>query len=329
MKLSEYINEAANITQDTTSQVIEAAVRSIVEDLTGGCAVRLPSLGLLEVKRFKTGRSTVLLNAGTVVTEQSRQELSIDNPIEFFAQSIIVLLLKHIQVDIPGLGSFYPVNSSRGLTASFTPSMYLRKKLEGGVLESFSPKEPSTEISEPEIERMNIERESEENTVYVPPEQPNMVEKSIIFEATDTLEEERPVKKNRNGKRVTGKRKLNNLIYIAGVTLLLLLLAGIIFHSNKGKEDLKNAEIVEVDKTVDETSANLLDISEKAYGHKAYWIYIYDFNRKQLSSPVNIESEIRVEIPDLSVYYGIDVRDTSEIRKALSVTEVLLNMNNF
>ena len=156
-----------------------------------------------------------------------------------------------------------------------------------------------------------------------------MVERSIIFEATGTLKEGRPVKKIRNGKKVTGKKKLNNLIYIAGVASLLVLLTGIIFHNNKDKEDLKNAEIIEVDKTVDGTSANLLELSEKVYGHKAYWIYIYDFNREQLSSPVNVKSGIRVEIPDLSMYYGIDVQDTSEIRKALSVTEVLLNMNNF
>jgi len=328
MKLSEYINEAANISQNTTSQIVEAATRSIVEDLTGGCAVRLPSLGLLEVKRFKSGRFTVLLSAGTVLVEQSDQELPIDNPIEFFTRSIITLLLKHIQVDIPGLGSFHPVINSKGLTASFTPSMDLRKKLEGGVLESFSPEAPPAEISGTEIERMNIERESEENAVYIPPEQPDMVERSIIFEATGTLKEGRPVKKIRNGKKVTGKKKLNNLIYIAGVASLLVLLTGIIFHNNKDKEDLKDAEIVEIDKT-DGTSANLLELSEKVYGHKAYWIYIYDFNREQLSSPVNVKSGIRVEIPDISMYYGIDVQDTSEIRKALSVTEVLLNMNNF
>jgi|GEM_PF-7009567 len=195
--------------------------------------------------------------------------------------------------------------------------------------EEFSPEAPSTEISEPEVERMNIERESEENIVYIPTEQLDMVERSIIFEATGTLEEGRLVKKVRNRKKVIGKKKLNSLIYIAGVALLLELLAGIIFHNNKDKGDLKNAEIVEVDKAVDGMSANLLEMSEKAYGHKAYWIYIYDFNREQLSSPVNVKSGIQVEIPDLSMYYGIDVRDTSEIRKALSVTEVLLNMNSF
>ena len=54
----------------------------------------------------------------------------------------------------------------------------------------------------------------------------------------------------------------------------------------------------------------------KKYGHKAFWVYIYEENRAQLKNPDNIPVGAVITLPAASKYQ-INARDTNSVNKAL------------
>lgn len=60
----------------------------------------------------------------------------------------------------------------------------------------------------------------------------------------------------------------------------------------------------------------LTNMSYKHYGHKAFWVYIYEENRNVISNPDNVPVGTVITIPPAQKY-GIDVNDTTAINVAL------------
>lgn len=64
-------------------------------------------------------------------------------------------------------------------------------------------------------------------------------------------------------------------------------------------------------------------IARKYYGHKLFWVYIYDYNKDKISNPNNVPIGTKIEIPEAFVY-GIDVNNRLSLEKAsVKQTEIL------
>jgi hypothetical protein len=59
----------------------------------------------------------------------------------------------------------------------------------------------------------------------------------------------------------------------------------------------KNAPTREVVTVID--GSRLTMVAYRAYGHKAFWVYVYDANRDRLKRPSDVEKGMQLRIPDL------------------------------
>ena len=66
----------------------------------------------------------------------------------------------------------------------------------------------------------------------------------------------------------------------------------------------------------------LTTLSLKHYGHKAFWVYIYDANKNIISNPDNVEAGTVLTIPPREKY-GIEAADSVSVRKALNIADSL------
>ena len=64
----------------------------------------------------------------------------------------------------------------------------------------------------------------------------------------------------------------------------------------------------------------LTTMSLKHYGHKAFWVYIYEENKAQIPNPNNVAAGTVVVIPPAHKY-GINANDTLSVAKALSIAD--------
>ena len=71
--------------------------------------------------------------------------------------------------------------------------------------------------------------------------------------------------------------------------------------------------------TVNEGS-RLTWIAYKAYGHKAFWVYIYDANRNQLKTPNDVKIGMELAIPELDASL-VNPNDETCVSKALELAE--------
>ena len=62
-------------------------------------------------------------------------------------------------------------------------------------------------------------------------------------------------------------------------------------------QDALNAPVREMVTVID--GSRLTMIALRAYGHKAFWVYVYDANRNVLNSPNAVEKGMQLVIPDL------------------------------
>lgn len=66
----------------------------------------------------------------------------------------------------------------------------------------------------------------------------------------------------------------------------------------------------------------LTTLSLKHYGHKAFWVYIFDANREKIPNPDNVEAGTVLIIPPRE-RYGIDAADSVSVQKALGIADSL------
>jgi len=76
--------------------------------------------------------------------------------------------------------------------------------------------------------------------------------------------------------------------------------------------DIKEKEIV---KETIVSGTRLTLISLKHYGHKVFWVYIYEHNKDVIKNPNNIQIGTEIVIPDAALY-NIDVDNPKSIEKA-------------
>jgi nucleoid DNA-binding protein len=62
-------------------------------------------------------------------------------------------------------------------------------------------------------------------------------------------------------------------------------------------QDALNAPVREVVTVID--GSRLTMVAYRAFGHKAFWVYVYDANRKVLQNPNAVEKGMQLVIPDL------------------------------
>jgi Bacterial nucleoid DNA-binding protein len=78
---------------------------------------------------------------------------------------------------------------------------------------------------------------------------------------------------------------------------------------------------VEIKETIKQGSRLTL-LSLKYYGHKVFWVYIYEHNKGIIQNPNSISIGTEIVIPDASLY-GIDVTNPESVEKAkLLQTEI-------
>ena len=95
-------------------------------------------------------------------------------------------------------------------------------------------------------------------------------------------------------------------------------------------------EPINVAEVVDDTSAVvketvsrgvfLTNISLKHYGHKAFWVYIYEENKDIIPNPDNVAAGTVVVIPPAEKY-AINAADTVAINKALKIADEIKKMH--
>ncbi|MDD4515135.1 HU family DNA-binding protein [Massilibacteroides sp.] len=78
-------------------------------------------------------------------------------------------------------------------------------------------------------------------------------------------------------------------------------------------------EIIKV-KIVPDTRLTL--IAQKYYGHKVFWVYIYEYNKAIIQNPNNIQIGTELIIPDASLY-NIDAKNPESIKKAKALQSEL------
>jgi len=80
----------------------------------------------------------------------------------------------------------------------------------------------------------------------------------------------------------------------------------------------------ELTRVIIEAGSRLTLISLENYGHKIFWVYIYEHNKDKIEDPNNIPvgTELIVPVPAL---YGINAKDRSSIEKAIVLQAEILN----
>ena len=68
----------------------------------------------------------------------------------------------------------------------------------------------------------------------------------------------------------------------------------------------------------------LASFAKQYFGHKFFWVYIYDFNKDIIEDPNNIPIGTELRIPDPGLY-GIDSTDRSSIDKAAALQSQILS----
>ncbi len=84
------------------------------------------------------------------------------------------------------------------------------------------------------------------------------------------------------------------------------------------RELVKKASIKET--VIVKDGSRLTTISKRVYGHKAFWVYIYDANRGSMKSPNDIHDGMMLVVPDLD-YSLVNPKSQKAIDKALELAE--------
>lgn len=82
-----------------------------------------------------------------------------------------------------------------------------------------------------------------------------------------------------------------------------------------------------LDKIILEEGNRLTLIAEKYYGHKIFWVYLYEANKTRIKNPNNIPVGTLIEIPSPEIY-DINVHNAESIRKASNLSAEIIETFN-
>lgn len=101
-------------------------------------------------------------------------------------------------------------------------------------------------------------------------------------------------------------------------------------EDNKIEKDKKPQQVKPVSKTIGtekiETGSRLTLLSLKYYGHKIFWVYIYEANKNAIKNPNNVPVGTIVDIPAPELY-GINAKDKASVSKAAALQSKILSEN--
>lgn len=311
---------------------IKIIEEELLKVLIRGEKVFLPDLGYIEVITLPDKKTVLFRNNKN--WENSQQEISPD----LIFNNLSDLIKKEKIVHLPLIGNFRLDIFDRNFNnhrVSFIVSPALKNRLNGNSIILDSEEESKDhDVIIQNLQTNDVRSEksdilSTENCIESPIEIKSLKEISKEYssktEEKDNNIESKRIEKKRllnssNGKRVKLERKCFSYLFIF-IPLLLVLVFYLFWAFTTPKnteEDISSSSNI---------TYNLLELAEKHYGNTVFWIYIYDYNRDKIKSPLNIPVEVKIEIPDLSIY-GINVQDSSEIERAIILANTILNVNN-
>lgn len=347
-----------NSTKELTN--VDIVELFITESLLKGENVVIPDFGHLEIKSFGDKRAVLFESTGIhdfiqIIASAGEKEKKDINAL----CTIISLPLKGGKVvNLPKIGIFQPIKREKGeIHVSFISSSHLRKlinkesnkeeEIEQIELIEEQPKEqirekiryvyqtvekiPDTQEGKNEVQKVQkIEiitdkirapetndqlKEKEEQPIKTNDDllihQTNLPERQAVVDTGNQIVlQEVDVNKKEQSRNLKGV-----LLFIA---IAIALLGGIVLTMNF-RDDKKTAKM-----TIQNESINLPTLSERYYGHPAFWVYIYEANVDKLSSPINITNDIDLVIPDLKAEFDVDITDSLEIQRANILADIIL-----
>ena len=355
---------------------VEAVELFIIKSLIKGKNVVIPDFGHLEI-RYLRDRRTVLFKS-TESNDSFLRLMSIVEEKEKLAIKALYIIIstplkEEKIVTLPKIGTFRPVKLETGeIHVSFILSTYLRRLLFEKAIKEIQEtrKQETRKIERIEkiphaIESKKEIQEARKNEVTLiankiqTPRIDEKLEPAEIVKSNNVVDfqsktdlpdalktvkaNERTVKKNtqvmsegndfkkrRSKKSVLSRYLKSYRTYVLAAIMIALTVAvvsAVNFRDNK-KQQPSSRE-----------SNTLPSLAEMHYGHPAFWIYIYEANKDQLDSPINInisKEESRFFIigknslkyplifPDLKAEYDVDITDNMEIQRAKIKADILL-----
>lgn len=298
IELMQYISWRNGVTTQDAENLLDLFIAEITAKLCNGKNVFLPGLGYLEIKNIP-GRKTVFFKSLPLEMLEKETPLPVH-------EIISELMLQGKIIKLPAIGIFYPEMDEKGTCrrVCFTLSSALRSALNTPSLGNeniFSA--PAKKESESFIETHAVSNNESKK-------EKSFVKKEIV----PTPEVTKP--------RFEIGRKFKLLLSFIALLFMLIFLYPLI-NSNP------DAQLLESSSTqgYNNRTGSLLEFANKHYGHPAYWVYIYEYNKEKLSSPFNKVRESEIHFPDLKTDYNVDLSDSLEIVRANMLAEEVLKKN--
>lgn len=90
------------------------------------------------------------------------------------------------------------------------------------------------------------------------------------------------------------------------------------------QEEPKQDPLADLDTTTIKPGDRLTSISLRYYGHKFFWVYIFEYNRETIKDPNNVPIGTSLRIPN-PARYGIDAKDRTSLDKAVALQSEILS----
>jgi nucleoid DNA-binding protein len=288
----------------------EALGVDIVNHLMKGVHIIIPDFGYLELKSLADKQTVLFKNGDRIPDKLAGEE---NDSLQSAINEIISVPLKEGKVvSLSKLGVFRPIKAAEGLRLSFTPSLSLRKRLNG--------EEEITEVIVNEIAASSDEAVDknliEEKNAPTPKSKTDTGRK--IAQVGDVIIPQDDISS------VSSRKKKANiagwmLVSVAILVVLYIIVTSILPHDKNTIED-RPLPVA----TQQSAKVNLPALAEQHYGNPIFWVYIYEANQDKLSSPMNIPKGISLIIPNLEEEYAVDISDSIEIKRAYVRAELIL-----
>ncbi|MDR1372794.1 MAG: hypothetical protein LBJ17_06730 [Dysgonamonadaceae bacterium] len=291
------------------------SLHRVITALLNGDKVFVSSLGYL-VMSVVGDRKTVFFKP---VTKNVAIEID-EKDIFGLKETIAHSLEAGKTVNIPEIGTFRPVTDSNGsFKVSFVVSPTLRAIVNGkrDTLESLTPV-----TTEPDM----IEEVKEVAEII----KPDIVAESPVVEKQKIKKPAAPKKEQTTsiGRQVIPLDEEDNsrsriLSFLAVAVLIVAGLFVIYFFFIRNDKSKSDIPVSVISKNI---MTPLTELAEKAYGNSVFWVYIYDFNRNKLRSPINIPKNVEITIPSLDKEYSINPADSADIKNAVTQGNLVLGL---
>jgi len=322
------------------SRLFDTSVESVVRDLVSGREVPIKGFGSFRFRK-RIGMSTVFFVSETIENRTREDSNPKGDDISFVFQLLRQVLSEGETLSIDSLGTFREVAGR----ISFIPSPVLRNKLNkveddlqaAAETSHVAAKTLRTTVEEitPEViegedatganRELNAATEEEAVAMITTPADGHQQEEE--HQQDEEVEIPRPHPPVSTKK----KRRFRMIILALGISLVAILL--LIYTKEEADPLLKEtvreenpSGFVHQETIASSNADNLLELSQLHYGNQVFWVYLFDANKSILHSPLQSLKGLAVEIPDLREMYGVDFRDTLEIKRAEESGKLLLKM---